>query len=52
MVTARVAGTVGMKDYVVIPLFRYKQLKGLVESLPVHSYQIHVIAELMGLQLT
>ena len=56
---ARVPGTVEMKNVdtpsidaplvttkpIVIPPFGCRQVKGLVESLPVHTFQVHVIAE-------
>ena len=61
VVTAKVAGTVEMNDNgfptvdaplvttkpIMIPSFRCKRVKGLVESLPICSYQIHVIAKLI-----
>ena len=64
MVTAKVAGRVEMNDdgiptidaplvttkpMVILPL-GCKRVKGLVESLPVYSYQIHVIMELIESQ--
>ena len=59
MLTARVPGTVEMQDKgiptvdaplittkpIVIPPFGHKWVKGLVESLSVYSYWIHVITE-------
>ena len=61
LVTAKVASIVEMKDDglpttdapllttwpILIPPFGCKWVKGLVKLLPVHSYQVHVIAELM-----
>ena len=62
MVTAKVAGTVEMENDdiptidgplvttkpIVIPPFGCNQVKRIVESLPTHSYLVHVIAEWIG----